>query len=836
LHSFSAPFDIDKWIPLERYNDPSDEDIITRIYSEEIAKADLLKIDKTTTATLPQPKPINTLAATPEETKLITNNSIATDENIPNYIPIKETIGKIGLMWPRTYSIHHPAKDLLNIYATRGCPVDCGKNWSKDQIIQSILHGPHKSAQSKAAIDALHEEANMKVKHNFAKIIKFKEIKDNLPPNLKISPVACIPHKSKSFRVILDLSFKLKTPKTTYQSVNETTRKLAKPEAMVQLGYCIQRIIHTMEKHHHQSHPFMFCKLDIKDGFWRLVVNEKDAWNFCYVLPHKTKQKTDLDDTLIVVPHSLQMGWCESPPFFCASSETARDTIKHLLDTETKLNKHKFEHYMMPQQTTNEQQNPPENTTEALEVFVDDFIGVTNDLTHKNLQRMSRAMLHGIHSVFPPDEITLHPGGDSISTKKLEQGEGRWECEKEILGWSFHGRNFTIQLPIEKCKKIIKLIKETIKQKYVPLKKFQSIAGKLQHASLGVPGGAGLFSPLQVAMAGDPKVITITKYLKSALEDWRTIIHMLKNTPTSVRQLVADIPAIIGYNDACKTGVGGVLTPGLQNFPYLVWQTKWPEDIQNRLVTDTNPHGDISMNDLELAGIVLNFLALEIATQDIKYMHIGLYCDNTSAVSWANKLRTSKSIPAARLLRMLGLRMLASGASSLTTLNIPGTENEMADVSSRAFRQGTSFKNFTSLSTFFNNKFPLPQNNSWKELKIPSKILSRVMSCVRGEQLTMESLLKLPNLDKNTGSTGKHMPPSGNKMSSSKTTPNSNVASFSPHLLHGSGLASTAAELKLKFQQSRRRSRPYPRPQNWQDNKVLSTSMTKSTSFRSNAV
>ena len=50
--------------------------------------------------------------------------------------------------------------------------------------------------------------------------------------------------------------------------------------------------------------PFMYSKVDIKDGFWRLIVNAKDAWNFCYVLP-PTTNKTTLDETEIVVPNAL---------------------------------------------------------------------------------------------------------------------------------------------------------------------------------------------------------------------------------------------------------------------------------------------------------------------------------------------------------------------------------------------------------------------------------------------------------------------------------------------------------------------------------------------------
>ena len=235
------------------------------------------------------------------------------------------------------------------------------------------------------------------------------------------------------------------------------------------------------------------------------------------------------------------------------------------------------------------------------------------------------------------------------------------------------------------------------------------------------------------------------------------------------------------------------------------------------------------MNDLELAEIILMFLTVELTTPNIKHKHIGTYCDNTSAVSWANKLRTSKSIPAARLLRMLGLRLMASNASSLTTLNIPGAENDMADISSRAFKQGDSFSHQIPLANLFNKKIPLPQQNYWTELKIPAKLTSRVMSCVRGEQLTMESLLKLPKLGKNIGNIGQNMSTNGDKMSSSRMQHPYKKESYSQHLLQGSGQASTAEELRSKFLRSKKRLRPSPRPQNWQDNKVPFTKMTKRT-------
>ena len=102
------------------------------------------------------------------------------------------------------------------------------------------------------------------------------------------------------------------------------------------------------------KNPFKFAKHDIKDGFWRMQVSSEDAWNFCYVLPH-TDPDTTLDNTeIVVLLNCLQMGWCESPPFFCAASETARDVIEALL-LELKLPEHPFEGEILNKATASTQ-------------------------------------------------------------------------------------------------------------------------------------------------------------------------------------------------------------------------------------------------------------------------------------------------------------------------------------------------------------------------------------------------------------------------------------------------------------------------------------------------
>jgi len=295
-------------------------------------------------------------------------------------------------------------------------------------------------------------------------------------------------------------------------------------------------------------------------------------------------------------------------------------------------------------------------------------------------------MLHGIHSVYPPPSASGHKGEDPIANKKLRRGDGLWSFTKEILGWIFDGNRHTIQLPEEKCKKIIHLIRRILKSKTTPRKRLEQLLGNLQHASFGIPGGSGLFSALQMSLSGEAPFLTITPCLQLALEDWREIIHHLRRTPTSIHHLVPIAPDFLGYSDACKLGAGGVWMAASSPLPYIVWRVAFPDDIVARLKTKHNPTGDLTINDFELVGIVLEFLALTGVCRDVTSRHLVIRADNTSAVSWAYRMRTSASLPAARLLRYLGLLILAHHTSPLTTEYVPGPENDMADKSSRSFK------------------------------------------------------------------------------------------------------------------------------------------------------
>ena len=76
-----------------------------------------------------------------------------------------------------------------------------------------------------------------------------------------------------------------------------------------------------------------------------------------------------------------------------------------------------------------------------------------------------------------------------------------------------------------------------------------------------------------------------------------------------------------------------VITPGTDPIAYWVWKLEWPATIKEKLINDTNSNGTLTINDLELACMVLGWLALKMLQLPLAFKDVGLFCDNTSAVS-----------------------------------------------------------------------------------------------------------------------------------------------------------------------------------------------------------
>ena len=113
--------------------------------------------------------------------------------------PITPLDGHQGEMCPSGLALHHPAANLLKEWATYGCPTKMGQPWTILQMQEAVDQGPHWSALSDEAIAHFQAEVVKKVKMGQATLVAWDSIKDFSPVELKISPIATIPHKLKQF-------------------------------------------------------------------------------------------------------------------------------------------------------------------------------------------------------------------------------------------------------------------------------------------------------------------------------------------------------------------------------------------------------------------------------------------------------------------------------------------------------------------------------------------------------------------------------------------------------------------------------------------------------------
>ena len=492
-------------------------------------------------------------------------------------------------MHPRGRAVNHPAGALLSEWATYGCPTCTGAEWTLEQMEAAIARGPHQSALVPAALAHFREEMEEKVRLKQARVVDWESIRHNPPPQLKISPVAAIPHNSKPYRSILDLSFRLRLEDGgVIPAVNDTTTKTAPQGACDQIGHALKRLIHAFAEAGEDEKVFM-AKWDIKDGFWRLDCQAGEEWNFAYVLPQEEGMPVKL-----VVPTSLQMGWIESPPYFCTASETARDIAVEYCETAVgSLPEHKFVGKTQPGEEEAKLCGEGGSLRYLIEVYVDDFISFVLAPSEEQLRHVATAVMHGIHDVFTPDDDEER---DPISAKKLKKGDGTFSTRKCVLGFDFDGVEKTIWLEEEKRATLLAILKGWIRaatrsRRGIALGEFESVTAKLRHAFTALPAGKGLLSPCNWVLRKRPPIIYLhrNRGLMEALQSARTLLRESTTRPTHCRELVTGWPDIIGVKDASGHGVGGVILGENLACPPTVFRCEWPEDIKADLVSEKKP-------------------------------------------------------------------------------------------------------------------------------------------------------------------------------------------------------------------------------------------------------
>jgi hypothetical protein len=94
-------------------------------------------------------------------------------------------------------------------------------------------------------------------------------------PTLRLSPLGVVPQRDRRPCTICDYSFFI---------VNLETIPLAPSEAM-QFGRALWRVLSTNHHADHRLGPVYLSKIDIADGFYRLIVNAVDVAKLGVAVP-----------------------------------------------------------------------------------------------------------------------------------------------------------------------------------------------------------------------------------------------------------------------------------------------------------------------------------------------------------------------------------------------------------------------------------------------------------------------------------------------------------------------------------------------------------------------
>jgi hypothetical protein len=498
-------------------------------------------------------------------------------------------------------------------------------------------------------------------------------------------------------------------------------------------------------------------KVDLSDGFWRMIVEHGEAYNFVFQLPARPGDATKY----YVIPAALQMGWKNSPAYFCIGTEATRELIRRLLALSLHSGidvPHRHEGMCVEQAATDETLVPWTAPTECAlfaRCFVDDFMnGLAGDPKRQSRRKeqlwFARATMHAIHAVFPPPDVTGVGTKDSVSEKKLLKGDARFKLKEELLGFEFSGAvgsGRVVSMREAKKAKYFDRIQLALDQPrgFITLQAMQSIRGKLGFATNCIPYLRGIMTPLNRTLAADstgrpPPQVGLGKKsdVRRALITSQQMLNLMVEQPSHISEIVPpNLPHYYGYVDYAACGMGGTLLPCTRWVQPTVWRVKNPADVerQTRL-----KQGSVSNSDGEAAAVFVQELSMEAWTGDSRGVSTHVGSDNSPTVGW-NQRGASRGTHKApeTLLMWQALRQRYTRRGPADVDHVEGKTNLLGDFPSRSFEEGYpegKEGDAAFLLEFSRRHILPPQLGSWRLVPPPTEVIFAAYSILRNEDNT----------------------------------------------------------------------------------------------------
>jgi len=258
---------------------------------------------------------------------------------------------------------------------------------------------------------------------------------------------------------------------------------------------------------------------------------------------------------------------------------------------------------------------------------------------------------------------------------------------RRILGWDVETTVMNIRLPQHRVERLSHILNYFMACKYTSRQKRQQLLSKLRGMALAIHSAKYLFSILQAQLQQqNTRRLKLRAITKVALQDWQDILCSLYATPVPIPLLVPHAPHYWAAVDASRDGLAGFWLPSAtagSTQPH-VWLWKLPPSFTDCLTTATNPTGDLSVNGLESAAMVVGQHTMLQHMPPTTYFANCVATDNTSDLAWVTNGSPMMSGPPTLLLRSLATVNQAK-TSTLHATATPGSTNTIADFLSRSF-------------------------------------------------------------------------------------------------------------------------------------------------------
>jgi hypothetical protein len=238
---------------------------------------------------------------------------------------------------------------------------------------------------------------------------------------------------------------------------------------------------------------------------------------------------------------------------------------------------------------------------------------------------------------------------------------------------------------------------------------------------VAIPGSAGLFSALQLALnRAKGNQVRITNSLRHHIDTFAALTASLRNRPTHLAEVVPQAPSFLGTTDAAKVGMGGVYFDASgQGY---VWRFPFPDDVQSQLVSKANPSGRVTNSDLEQVGMLAQVSVIS-HHHNVPYSTLANGSDNTPTVSRITNGAVSSDGPAAHLCNYACAHQREHRYCYVPHF-LPGDANVMADDASRLQHLTDS-----AFLAHFQQEYPQPE--PWRLLRLPQKNALQLISALR---------------------------------------------------------------------------------------------------------